>query len=132
MNKCNRGQSIVDLIFSVGIVVLVLSGVVVLMVNSVSTKTKSFDRKTASRMAEVVMERMVMAKENDPVGFFGPSPYTYATTEIQTLSDFPGYIYSIVFGEYAGCTPSCVRVEVTVKWAESSQAIKLDRIFSRT
>jgi len=57
MNRQNsKGQSLIDLIFSVGIIVLVLSGVVVLMVNSVSTKTKGFDRKTASRMADVVME----------------------------------------------------------------------------
>ena len=121
-----------DLIFSVGIVVLVLSGVVVLMVNSVSTKTKSFDRKTASRMAELVMERMVMAKENDPVGFFGKT--VYAKADGQTLDEFPGYSYSIVFGDYAGCTlSSCVKVEVTVTWAgQTNQTIKLDRIFSRT
>ena len=120
-----------DLIFSVGIVVLVLSGVVVLMVNSVSTKTKSFDRKTASRMAELVMERMVMAKENDPVGFFGKTVYAKAAG--QTLDEFPGYSYSIVFGDYENATcPTCIIVTVTVKWAESSQAIKLDRIFSRT
>lgn len=131
MNKFNRGQSLVDMIFSVGIIILVLSGIVVLMVNSVSIKTKGFDRKTASRMAEVVMEGMVSAKADDPVGFFGKT--VYATTVDKTLSEFPGYSYSIGFGDYSGCTPSCVMVTVTVKWpGQTEQIFKLNRVFSRT
>jgi len=131
MSKYNRGQSLIDLIFSVGIIILVLSGVVVLMVHSVSIKTRSFDRKTASRMAEVVMERMVLAKENDPVGFFGKT--VYEKTVPETLDEFPGYSYLIVFNDYPCSFHSCVKVEVTVTWAgQTDQTIKLDRIFSRT
>jgi hypothetical protein len=129
MNKHSRGQSLIDLIFSVGIIVLVLSGVVVLMVSSISTKTKGFDRKTASRMAELVMERMVSVKESDPVGFFGPS-YTYATASDQTLPEFPGYSYSIIFSDYRCLLNPCVMVAVTAKWTDKApQTFVLNRVF---
>ncbi|MFA5828216.1 MAG: hypothetical protein WC841_02560 [Candidatus Shapirobacteria bacterium] len=134
MNNKNFGQSLVDLIFSVAIVVLVLSGVVVLLVSSVSTKTRSFDRKTAGRMAEVVMEKMMKAREADPEGFF-ESPFVYATTTWQTLTEFPGYTYTIVFNNSDSSIvecPSCVLVTVTVQWtAKEMQILKLNRVFSR-
>ena len=131
MSKYNRGQSLIDLIFSVGIIILVLSGVVVLMVSTISVKTKGYDRKTAFRMADSVMERMVKVKADDPVGFFGKT--TYAVSD-GSMAEFSGFLYSISFDDYnsTGC-PTCVMVTVEAKWSESTdQVIKLTRVFSKT
>ena len=68
-NKRERGQSVIEVVFSVGVLVLVLGGVTTLLIKSVSGRTEGFDRKKATELAEVVIEGLVAEKRNNPDSF---------------------------------------------------------------
>jgi type II secretory pathway pseudopilin PulG len=129
-----KGQSLVEMVFAVGIVVLVLSGVVALLINSVGARSKSFERSRATRMATLVVEQLANKKKNDAGIFWQLSEETN-----RTMTGFEGYIYSVgysVVDDVAGCqgvgVTWCAEAVVQVGWSGANNPqFSLKRFFSR-
>lgn len=134
--KLNRGQSIVEVVFAIGIIALTLTGVAVLMVFNLSARTSSFDRKKASELGEKVMEQLVAEVKNEPLTFWQLSDRSDLTD-----TDFPGYNYSVGFtnitndSDYPNCgvgVTDCAEAVVMVGWSGSTdQSLQFSRFFSR-
>lgn len=125
--------------FAVGIMALVLSGVVVLLVTSVSTRSKGFDRNKATRLGELVYEELVSLKDNAPGTFWQLNAITP-----RTKSEFPGYVYSVGYSMnlpvgYTNCNvgkTDCAEAVIQVGWSGSSvggstPSLYFQRFFSR-
>ena len=56
MGKYNKGDSIIELIFAIGIVAITLTGALNLLVNMFYGRNKAIERKKATIIAEWVME----------------------------------------------------------------------------
>lgn len=129
-----KGQSLVEMVFSVGIIVLVLSGVMVLLINSVGARSKSLERNKAARMAEMVIEDLGNKKRNETESFWRLSAISG-----QTISNFDRYIYSVgysVVDNIADCidpgVTMCVDVTIRVGWSgAANQEYTIRRFFSR-
>lgn len=123
-----KGQSIVEAVVAVGVVILVISGVVVLLVNVLGARTKSFDRKIATELAQKVVETFV-ADESQRGGEFWSDEY-WVDKLGSNMSDvnFGGYFYNVDrydrFGGY--------EVVVVVGWQGSGDTVTVSRLFTRT
>ena len=128
--KNNKGQGVIELIFAVGVIVLVLGGVVGLILRSMGARTAGFDRKKATRLASMVMENLVEEKENDPETFWGMS-----SVSDEEMDGFDGYVYSVSFTDRSDeCVGSCAQVVLDVGWRgsrEEDQALQFNRFFAR-
>ncbi len=121
--KGKRGQSMIEMLFSVAVVVLVLSGVVALLVSSFGARNKSVDRKKAVYVAEKLMDRMVSEKENSPNSFWTMT--TRSGTE-------EGYGYSITLGSDNKCSNPQVCKEILIEInidSGDNQKVELRRLF---
>lgn len=137
MKNKNKGQSMVELVFAVGIIVLVLTGVVVLVINSLGAKTKTSDRTKAAELGEIVVENLVDQKKNDADNFWLLNSQTD-----QTDLRFPGYTYSVGFtnivnnAEYPACgidgITNCAEAIINVGWSGAEpQNLTFTRFFSK-
>lgn len=123
--KKQFGQSMVEMVFAITIVALVITGAVVLIVNSIGVKNRSFDRKKAMEMAEIVTENLVDQKKNDSTYFWEQNQKIG-----QTLANFSGYSYDI---GYSGmnCGPTtCTLVTVTINWS-NDKVLQVNKFFSK-
>lgn len=132
--KKQKGQSIVELVFAIGVVALVMTGVVILLVNSFGARNKSFDRKKAVELAEIVTEDLIDWSKNDFEAFWDTGsnpPWEFGD---QTKAEFPGYTYRLSHEWSADCTPStdCAKVNIKVTWLEDTEkTVDFYRFFSR-
>ncbi len=114
----------VELLFSVAIVVLILSGVVALLVSSIGSRNKGYDRKRAVYIAEKAMEGLVNQKGTTPDVFWAITTYT---------GNDEGYSYRVTLESQNKCTSpvTCKELEiiVSVPGADTSQQVKLRRLF---
>lgn len=130
----NRGQSLVELIFSIAIIVLVLSGIVILVINVLGSRTKTFDRKRAARLAELVTEQLTDQKKNDPTVFWSLTPISGQTNP---GSDYNGYSYSVGFTNITtgGCgigITDCAEAVLSIGWSgKTNQTLIFNRFFTR-
>jgi type II secretory pathway pseudopilin PulG len=129
--KNSAGQSLIELIFAVGVVVIVMVGIVILMVNTVGSKNKGLDKKEATELANVVMEDLVNKKRNDPENFWR---LTNLSNEIN--ANYDGYTYSVGFTNITGGNCSgpngnyCTNAVVTINIGGSQIGI-FQRFFSK-
>jgi len=130
-----KGQSIIEVIFSVAVVVLVITGVIALVVSTVSVKNNGFQRKTASDMANVVVENLINQQKNDTENFWSSTVSTLDTG--QTLANYPGYTYAVGYtldktdgGCDCGTRNCCANAVVNVSWG-NNQILTVNRFFSR-
>ena len=139
--KYNLGQSLVEVVFSIGIIVLVTGGVVSLLVNSLHSRTNGFDRKKAAELGQQVIEKLIEEKTVDIASFWDQTSPFWITNKgaTQTNSDYPGYNYAIgmtqVINVGNSCRPSvfeCVNTTVTVGWSGSPNSkVIFTRFFSK-
>jgi len=140
----NKGQSLVEVVLAIGVVVLVVTGVVILIVNVVGIKANSFDRKKASDLAETVVENLIESEKNNPEEFWLLSQMK---NDVK-LSGFDGFTYRVEFTPKldGNCSPilvclgfddndcvlspKCVYAKVTVNWG-NNKVLTVDRFFSR-
>ncbi|MBP9817969.1 hypothetical protein KBC75_04445 [Candidatus Shapirobacteria bacterium] len=134
----SKGQSLIEVIFSVGLIVMVVTGVVVLMVNSLAARTKGFDRKKAVELAQVVMEGMVQQEATDGSEFWDLNSNYWLTnnSKTQTNSNYKGYTYVVDIVQFSGngCSAikfECATASVSVGWSGSATTDKFSRFFSR-
>lgn len=126
-----KGMSILEIIFSIGVVVLVITGTVSLMVKSTSVKTNTFSRKEASEIAERIIENLVDKKNNNRDEFWQLEPVLG-----ETLPQFENYIYNIDYTQVTDgdCSdsppPTCVNALIKINWGDN-QTLEVKRFFSK-
>lgn len=131
-----KGQGIVESVYSVGILGLMLTGVVVLILMTVAAKKNDFDRKKAVELGTLVVEELVGESRNDVDNF-----WKQTDRQDLTKSGFTGYTYSIGFtnitanATYPKCgvgVTDCTEVNVKVSWlGKNPQVIWFNRFFSK-
>lgn len=126
--KSRKGQGVLELVVAIGVIALVLGGVVTLLVQVMGARNKSFDRKKATRLANVVMEGLVEEEKNNPSSFWALSG-----RDNQSQSGFEGYVYSVGFTEVvAGCSKACAQAVLRVGWSGSDeQEVLFTRFFAK-
>lgn len=129
----NRGQSLVEVVFAIGVIGLTLTGVAALLVFNLSARTKSFDRKKATELGEKVIEQLVREERDTPLIF-----WRLQSVSGQTDTSFEGYVYSIgltnvVNGSTCGVGKTdCAQAHVRVGWSgTTNQSLEFNRFFSR-
>jgi len=132
-----KGQGLIETIYSVGILGLMLTGVVILILMVVASKKTQFDRGKATELGSMVMEETVNSSKNDGANF-----WTLSNVTNQTKAGFTGYTYSIGFTNiannptYPNCGNAgindCAEVVVRVDWpGKNPQTITFNRFFSK-
>ena len=119
------GQSLIEIVFSIGIIALVVTASVILIVNAMGAKNNGFERKKATEMAEIVMEDLVSQKRNDSNNF-----WSLTTKAGETLPTFTGYNYSIGYNTDGISCSDCVNTAVTINWG-NDQILTVSRFFSK-
>jgi hypothetical protein len=124
--KHNKGQSIVDMIFSIGIITLVLTGVVVLIVSTAKLKRISLERQKAVELSQLLIEKKTLYIKENKSDFW--DNISSLPDEINSNdSNFPGYSYDVV---YSGCNSTSCKVVFTVKWGDN-QSLSVEKFFSK-
>jgi Tfp pilus assembly protein PilV len=133
MKKNNHGQGMIEAVIAIGLLGLVLTGVVSLLISTMSSRNQSFERKKAAELASLVMERIYTLKNNDPDTF-----WAMTDENGKTDADYSGYTYDVKYTDKTGSggncdTPqNCVQVTVTVKWrADSSKSYVIEKFMTR-
>lgn len=126
-----KGQSLVEVVFSVGVITLVITGVVALMVKTISLKTLGAQRKKASEMTEVVIENLLEQKKVDGDNFWALNDKIGETL----ASGFEGYTYGVDLEQVvgSGCSSTiveCANANITINWGDN-QTLIVKRFFSK-
>jgi len=129
--KNNNGSGVVEIIFSIGVIAVVIVGVVTLVVNVMSTKSKSLKRKMAIDLSEIVVESLLQKKKNSFNEFWLLNPIGETS-----VSGFEGYVYTVGFTEVSGdgCLNSqndCANAVINITWDEGESSMSVTRFFSR-
>lgn len=135
-NKNNRsnGQSLIEVVFSIGIIMVVLSGVVFLIISTLGAKTKSYDRKKAVEISQNVIEGMVQTKMSDGTSFWNiGSAYWVALGQNHVDGD---YNYNVTVTQFSGngCSAvvlECVNARVNVTWKNGEVIENFNRFFTK-
>ena len=128
----NKGQSIVEMVFAIGILGLVLTGVVALIVKSIGGQTKTNARDKAVLLGSVIIEEMVALSKNDPGQFWQKNEVLE-----QVWPGFDNYLYSITYADVSAggsCVPAsrCTEMTVDISWQENeTKTVSFSRYFSR-
>lgn len=133
-NNKQSGQSLVEVVFSVVIIVLFLTGAVITLLMSVAARSQGLARKKATRLAETVVESLISAKANDPDSF-----WSLEIINSKTMPSFENYTYSVGFsvtnGGSLNCNigvTDCVEAIVGVGWSgKQSNSLEVRRFFSK-
>ncbi len=137
--EMNRGQSLIEVVFAIGLILLVVSGIVSLMLSSLGSRSKGYDRLKAVELSQIVMESMVNEKTTDPSSFWN-SHSTFWTTNMgttQTNTNYPNYNYTVAANPRndPGCNNTatamnCMDVVVSVGWSGSQNTESYNQFFS--
>ena len=128
--KNKKGQSLIEVIFSMGVVILVLVGVVMLMVVTAKAKRIAWERQKAIELSQLLIDESVnLFKDEDySLNFWNNSIGLDGTTGSNTTHDgFPGYLYHI---SYVDCNSNSCKFVFTITWGDS-QSLSVERVFSR-
>lgn len=118
--KNNRGQSLIEILFSITVVVLVLTGVVSLMVKVLNVRGEASLRKKASDLSTIVIENQIKQKNNTPDIFWNNNK-----SLDQKMVGFDGLSYDV--GKTS--VGQDLNIVVTVRWAD--QSLSIQRYFSK-
>jgi Tfp pilus assembly protein PilV len=126
--ETEKGVSIIEIIFAIGVTVIVIAGVVSLMVKSTGTKTNSLQRKKASEVAEMVIEDLMKLKNSSSNSFWDLGP-------ISDVKDNYNYNVEFVPSTVGTCRTSppwtCTEATITIDLG-ASQSLVVKRFFSKT
>jgi Tfp pilus assembly protein PilV len=135
------GQSLIEIVFSIGVIILVLTAVISLVVSSLHSRTSGYDRKKAAELGQKVMEQLIQEKQQDPGGFWNTAgPFWTANLgATQVMNGYADYNYAIGFVQRTDASIGClatpmVCADATVGVGYSSdvtQNVEFTRFFSR-
>jgi len=123
--KNNKGQSLIDVIFSIGIVVLVLTGVIVLVVSTAKIKRITFDRQKAVELSQSLIENKILEIKNDPLSFWNGAVALNGTSSPAVTQGV--YSYTIA---YSSCTATSCNITFNLTWGDN-QSLSVNRFFTR-
>lgn len=129
--KENKGQSLIEIVFGVGVLVMVITAVASLIVKTTGIKAETAQRKKATEMGEVIVENLLNNKKNNPDSF-------WLLTNIpsgSTIPDYSGYTYGVNLTQNTANNCSSVEVEcadavITISWG-NNQTFTTSRFFSK-
>ena len=131
-----KGQGTIEAIYSIGILGMVLTGVVILILMTITNKKNDFDRKKATELGTMVMEEQISSSKNDSNNF-----WNLTNIAGKTKPEFVGYVYSIGYSNissnasYPNCGVTgvnCAEVVVKIDWqGKNPQSIFFNRFFSK-
>lgn len=126
--KNNKGQSLIEVIFSMGVVILVLVGVVMLMVVTAKSKRIASERQKAIELSQLLIEDKVnyFKDENNMLNFWNNISGLTDESNIPR-NGFSGYLYDV---NYDNCNSNSCNIIFTIKWGDS-QTLSVERVFSR-
>lgn len=128
--KNNKGQSLIEVIFSMGVIILVLVGVVMLMVVTAKSKRIASERQKAIELSQLMIEETVLYSRNNTLEFWEKiNGDVEITTNI--CDNFSNYLCSI---QYSGgdCDNKKCKLIFNIIWGEEgSQTLSVERLFSR-
>lgn len=124
--KNNKGQSLIDVIFSIGIVVLVLTGIIVLVVSTAKVKRMTFERQKAVELSQLLIEDKVLEIKNNSAIFWDGDKSNQSD---KTYTGFDGYLYDVEY-ENGNCDTQKCNIIFTVKWG-NTQELSVERLFLR-
>lgn len=122
--KNNKGQSLIEVLFSITVVVLVLTGVVTLMVKVLNVRGEASLKNKASDLSTIIIENQIKEKNNNPSTFWVQSSATDQTMD--GFTGFTGFTYDI---SKTFDINNDLNVMITIKWED--QTLKVERFFSR-
>ncbi len=135
-----KGQGLIEVVFSVGVIILVLTAVLSLLVSSLKSKTQSYDRGKAAELGQKIVEQLVEKESADKDNFWNMnSSFWQANNGVrQTMTGYPGYNYTINFTRVINDCPNgatnfiCANATVEVAWSgRTAQQLVFTRFFSR-
>jgi Tfp pilus assembly protein PilV len=138
-----QGQGLIEVVFAVGVIVVVLTAVISLVVSSLHSRTSGYDRKKAAELGQKVMEQLVQEKDQNPADFWDiSSPAFWLGVNLgttQTMTGYEGYSYAIDFRPVTNigtsCPPSpilCANATVGIGYSDNNtQNVVFTRFFSR-
>lgn len=143
MVRASNGQGLIEVVFAVGVIVVVMTAVVSLVVTSLHSRTSGYDRKKAAELGQKVMEMLVAERQQNPGDFWNIGSTAFwqgvnlGTTQV--MPGYNGYTYAIgflaVINIGTSCPPSpvkCANVTVGVGYSDSNvQNVTFTRFFSR-
>lgn len=129
MNRIKeKGQSLLDVIFSVAVVVLILTGLVVLAVNTAKVKRMVFERQKAVELSQKLIE---VELQNIKTLTFNSWSKTNVTNKSADSLGFVDYKYDINYGcTINGNANDFCNVIFKVNWGVG-QSLSVQRMFSR-
>ena len=135
----NKGQSILEVVFAIGLISLVTGGVTLLVLTTLQNKSKEMDRKKMVEMSELVMENVINKKINEPIDFWNSnSSFWQQYRNSRTLPDnsfnFLYYSANISQDTRPGCSSStweCANVMVDIGDTRTGNSQKFNKFFSR-
>ena len=133
-----NGQSILEVVLSIGLISLVTAGVVMLLSSTLGARTKETDRKKAVEISQTVMEDLLQKKTDIAIQFWDIGSMYWQNVQgvSQTLAGYPDYNYivNITQDTRAGCSSTtweCANVSVTVGFAGTADKAIFTRFFTK-
>lgn len=121
-----KGQSLIEIVFSIAIVILVLTGVAILTVSTNKAKTLSLERKKAIDLSQKLIENKILEIKTDSSDFW--NGIGRQDKNNQSYPNFDGYLYDV---EYKNCGSNSCNVVFTIKWGDN-QSLLVERLFSKS
>jgi len=140
--KGEKGQSMIEIVFAIGIIVTVLAGIAALLVSSLHSRTSGYDRKKAAELGQKVIEKLIEESRQNPATFWNNSSSFWSSNigVVQTMAGFANYSYTIgmtqVVNVGASCRPAvfeCAETTVRVGWsgAGTGEGVTFTRFFAK-
>jgi len=124
-----QGQSLIEVLFAMGVTVLLVTGVVVLATRTLGSKRRVLGRSEAVKIATEEMEALTILSENDRMGFWD------GTSRPTSCVSAPPAGYSCIYGynnSPASCPGAeiCLEATVTVNWTDGDlKSVVLTKFF---
>lgn len=139
MKNKQQGQSILEVVFAIGLISLVTGGVTLLILTTLQNRSKEIDRKKMVEMSELIIENVIDKKINEPASFWNSnSSFWQSYQNSKTLPDnnFQYFYYSANISQDTrpGCglsTWECVNVVVNIGDSRTGNNQTFNRFFSR-
>jgi len=112
-----RGQSLIEVLFAMGVTVLLVTGVVVLATRTLGSKRRVLGRSEAVKIATEAMEELTILSENNASTFWGVGRPSSCTS-------MAGYSCDYSYDTSPGSCPvgeNCLEATVTVTWMDGEK-----------
>lgn len=132
--KRHEGQSLIEVVFSIGVIMVVMSGVVFLIISTLGAKTKSYDRKKAVEISQNVIEGMVQTKMSDGTSFWDLASAYWVTMGQNKVNGDYTYNVSVTQFSGSGCSAvvvECLNARVNVAWKDGEVIENFNRFFTK-